>query len=136
MRWTASLVAALAFASSAYAEGFFAHLFEPETLALDEVIGMEVVSTQGKSLGRIRDVLYDRSTGAIEVIALDGAGERYPMNAFVSADSPGKVLIEPPPDMSSAGATTLLVAPLPALSSARGEPVLIDLRAGRLRPQQ
>ena len=136
MRWTASLVAAFAFLPAVYAEGFYAHLFEPETLRLDDVIGMEVVSTEGKSLGRIGDVLYDRSTGVIDSIALDGPGERYPVSAFVSADSPGKVLVDPPPESSSAGPSTLLAAPLRALSSAKGEPLLIDLRAGRLRPQQ
>jgi sporulation protein YlmC with PRC-barrel domain len=136
MRRAAMLLAALALVAQAHAEGFYAHLFEPDSLRLDEVIGMEVVTADGRSLGRIHDVLYDRSTGAIESIALDGAGERYPVSALVSADATGQVLMEAPLDSSSAGGTALLAVPLRTLSSARGEALLIDLRAARVRPQQ
>lgn len=135
MRRAATVLAVLAFSAQARAEGFYAHLFEPERLALDKVIGMEVVGADGRRLGRIEDVLYDGSTGAVESIALDGAGERYPVSALVSADAPGTVLVEPALDSSSAGASALLVAPLRTLSSARGKALLIDLRTGRVRAQ-
>jgi hypothetical protein len=134
MRQAAIFVAALAFVAQARAEGFYGHLFDPQSLPLDEVIGMEVVTADGKSLGRIHDVLFDPATGAIASIALDGAGERYAVDALVAADVPGKVFIEPPLEPSSAGASALLGKPSAPLSSARGEALVIDLRDGRVRP--
>jgi sporulation protein YlmC with PRC-barrel domain len=135
MRPTVLLVAALAFVGQARAEGFYAHLFEPGTLRVDEVIGMEVITREGKTLGRIHDVLFDRASGSIDSIALDGAGQRYSVSSLLSSDLPGKVIVEPPVDFASAGASGLLSAPsAQSLSSARGEALLIDLRDGRVRP--
>jgi sporulation protein YlmC with PRC-barrel domain len=136
MRRSAMLVASLAFVAQARAEGFYAHLFEPGTLRVDEVIGMEVITPEGKTLGRIHDVLFDQASGSIDSIALDGAGERYPVSSLISSDTPGKIIVEPPLDLSSAGGTALLAAPARLLSGASGKALLIDLRDGRVRPTQ
>jgi hypothetical protein len=142
MRRSATLFAALAFLAQARADGgFYDYLFEPGALRLDEVIGMEVVTPEGKSVGRIKDVLFDRTTGKVESIALDRNGNTYPVSALVSAATPGQLIVEPSLDMSSAGGTALQAAPVRSLSSATREggaagELFIDLRAGTVRPSQ
>jgi sporulation protein YlmC with PRC-barrel domain len=134
MRCLAGLLAAIALNGAVHAGGFYDHLYEPGTLRLDEVIGMEVLTPDGRSVGTIRDVLFERTTGAVQSIALDRDGGTYPIRALVSADAPRKVIAEPTFDSSGAGGTALLPSATPGLSSALGQEVLIDLRDGRVLP--
>lgn len=134
MRCLAALLAAIALSGAARAGGLYDHLYEPGALRLDEVIGMEVLTPDGRSVGRIQDVLFDRASGVVQSIALDRDGAIYPISALVSADASGQVIAEPTLDSSSAGASALIAAPTRALSSARGQALLIDLRDGRVRP--
>lgn len=85
MRRSAIFFSALAFLAQARAEGgLYDYLFEPGGVRLDEVIGLEVVTPEGKTVGRIRDVLFDRATGKVESIALDRNGSTYPVSALLS----------------------------------------------------
>ena len=137
-RFFASFASSL-FLANAGAEGFYGHPYEPWTLRLSEIIGMEVVTPEGRRLGRITDLLFDRGTGEVREVATGSA--RYPVSGLVSGDEPRQVVFEPP-FASSTGGTALL--PLPAekrLSRASrelGSPdeIIVDLREGRLRPGQ
>jgi sporulation protein YlmC with PRC-barrel domain len=139
MRRIAALLAALAFLSEAGAEGgLYDHLFDPGALRLDEVIGMEVVTPEGSSLGKIRDLLVDRQSGEVLGIALDRGS--HPVSALVSGAQPGQVVVELPFG-SSGGASALQPATAKPLSPATrelGSPdeLVLDLREGRLRPRQ
>src|SRR5262245_45778822 len=59
MRCSALLLAALAVVTQTRAQGLYSDLYEPGALRLSEVIGMEVVTAQGRSLGRISDLVFD-----------------------------------------------------------------------------
>jgi sporulation protein YlmC with PRC-barrel domain len=139
MRRSAQLFASFVFVANAGAEGLYGHLYEPGPLRLNEIIGMEVLTPEGRRLGRVTDLLFDRATGEVREVAVGGA--RYPVSALLSGDEPGQVLLEPPL-ASSAGATALL--PLSAgkgLSRASrelGSPdaIIVDLLQGRVRPGQ
>jgi sporulation protein YlmC with PRC-barrel domain len=137
MRRIAALLAALAFVSEARAEGgLYDYLFEPGALRLNEVIGMEVVTPEGKSLGKISDLLFDRRTDKVERVDLENGS--YPVKALVSGDKPGQVVVEVP-FRSSGGASALLPATAKPLSPATrelGSPdeLVLDLREGRIRP--
>ena len=141
MRCSALLFAALALVTQARAQGLFGDLYEPATLPLSEIIGMEVVTAQGRRLGRISDLVFDSASGAIEEIAVGAA--RYPLSALLSGDEPRHVVIDPPLQ-SSGGASGLL--PLVARRPAGGESyasdigppedVVVDLEEGRLRPRR
>jgi sporulation protein YlmC with PRC-barrel domain len=144
MRRSAFLFAALAVITQTSAQGLYSDLYEPGALPLSEIIGMEVVTTQGRGLGRISDLVFDSASGAIEEIAVGAA--RFPLSALLSGDEHRRVVIDPPPQ-SSAGATGLLALtrsqPAEASSAARSyasnlgppEAVIVDLKEGRLRPQ-
>jgi sporulation protein YlmC with PRC-barrel domain len=125
-----------ALVAQAHAEGLYERLFEPRTMPVEEVIGMHVLTPDGRVLGRIREVLFDRNTGKVESIAVDGAGATYPVSALLSSDAPGTVIVEPLLDFSSGGASALLVAPREPLSSAKGPGLVIDLQAGRVRREK
>jgi sporulation protein YlmC with PRC-barrel domain len=134
MRSLAVLIAALFLSGPARAGSLYDHLYEPGALRLDEVIGMEVVTPDGRSVGTIQDVLFDRTTGAVQAIALDRDAATYPISALVSADAPGKVHVEPIFDSSSGGGSALAPSRTRSVSGARGQSLVIDLRDGRVRP--
>ena len=134
MRRIAMLIATLAVVAHARAEGLYERLFEPRMMPVEEVIGMKVVTPDGTPLGTIRDLLFDRNTGIVQSIAVDGSGTTtFPVSALLSSDAPGTVVVEPPLDFSSGGPSALLAAPAKPLSSANGAGLVIDLRAGRVR---
>jgi sporulation protein YlmC with PRC-barrel domain len=141
MRRSALLFAVLAVITQARAQGLYSDLYEPGALPLSEIIGMEVVTTQGGLLGRISDLLIDSATGAIEEVAVGAA--RYPLSALLSGSEPRRVVIDPPPQ-SSGGATSLLAlsrrqpAEASSYASDLGPPeeVIVDLKEGRLRPRR
>jgi sporulation protein YlmC with PRC-barrel domain len=142
MRRSALLFVALAVVTQARAQGLYGDLYEPGALPLSEIIGTEVVTTQGGRLGRISDLVFDSATGAIEEVAVGAA--RYPLSALLSGNEPRRVVIDPPLQ-SSAGGTGLLPlltrrspAEGPSYASDLGPPeeVFVDLKEGRLRPRQ
>ena len=145
MRCSVLLLAALAVIAQAPAQGLYSDLYEPGALHLSEIIGMEVVTAQGRRLGRISDLVFDSATGAIKEVAVGAA--RYPLSALLSGNEPRLVVIDPPLQ-SSAGATGLLALtrrpPAEASSAASSyaselgppEEVIVDLKEGRLRPRQ
>ena len=63
MRRIATLIAAVALIAEAGAEGLYSHLYEPASLSVESVIGLEVVAPGGERLGTIREVLFDRDSG-------------------------------------------------------------------------
>lgn len=139
MRRTAFLLATLAFLADAGAEGTYGHLYEPGALHLSEIIGMEVLTPDGRRLGTITDLYFDGASGAVEEVAIGAA--RYPIGALFSADEPGQVLLEPPRSSSAGGTALLPLAAPKRLSQASrelGSPeaVIIDLLQGRVRPAQ
>jgi hypothetical protein len=131
MRRTAFFIAAAVFLAEAGADNLFRDLHEPHDLAVDSVIGMEVVTPDGERLGKIEAILFDRETGKVEAIALDRDGVTYPAASLLSADTPGRVIAEPFLDPASAGATAVGFAPARTLLKASGQ--FIDLREGRIR---
>jgi hypothetical protein len=131
MRRFATLVAAAAFLPGAAAEGLFDHLYEPGTLRVEDVVGMEVVAPDGAPAGIIQELLFDLASGRIESIALDH-GATYPVGALVSSSTAGRVIAEPVLEPASAGASAL--RPAQVRSPSRAREGLIDLREGRLRP--
>jgi sporulation protein YlmC with PRC-barrel domain len=142
MRRGALLIAALAFLVEARAEGrLYDYLYEPGALRLDEIIGMEVLTPEGRRLGRITDLIIERATGMIEAVEVGGA--RYPLSGLISGDQPGQVVAEfPLPGSASAGATALLPISAGDKSSRAsrdlGSPdaIVVDLREGRVRKAQ
>lgn len=129
MRRSTALLAMLAVCALARAdEGFYAHLYEPDSLALSEIIGMELRSPEGRSLGKIQALLYDRKTRKVEEIAVEGA--TYPVTALAASDTPGVVVLELPTG-ASAGASA--PTPRPDLEAASDREVVIGLRDGRLK---
>jgi sporulation protein YlmC with PRC-barrel domain len=132
-------LASLAFLANAGAEGLYGHLHEPASLHLSEIIGMEMVTPEGRRLGRITDLYFDRASGEVHEVAVGAA--RYPVSALVSGDEPRQVVFEPP-FAASAGASAFL--PLSAgksltrASRELGPPeaVVVDLLQGRVRPAQ
>ena len=142
MRRSALLFAALAIITQARAQGLYSDLYEPGALSLSEIIGTEVVTTQGSRLGRISDLVFDSATGVIEEIAVGAA--RYPLSSLLSGNEPRRVVIDPA--LQSSGGATGLIALLtrrqPAKPSSYAsdlgppEEVIVDLKEGRLRPRQ
>jgi sporulation protein YlmC with PRC-barrel domain len=130
MRRAATLVVATAFIADAGAAGLYSDLYEPGTLSVDSVIGMEVVSPAGELIGTIREVLYDRASGKVEGIALDRRALSYPIEALLAADGGRRVVAESHLDAASAGASGVVSA-RPLAAASRG--FVIDLREGRLR---
>jgi sporulation protein YlmC with PRC-barrel domain len=134
MRGAATFVVATAFIADAGAAGLYSDLYEPGSLSVDSVIGMEVVSPTGELIGTIREVLYDRATGKVEGIALDRGTLSYPIEALLAADEGRRVVAESLLDAASAGASGLVPARRPSAAAARG--FVIDLREGRVRRPQ
>lgn len=142
MRRLALLIAVLALSKGSGAQGLYGYLHEPDALLLEEVIGTEVVTPEGRSLGRITDLLFDRATGRVEEVAVDSA--RYPLRALVSADRPGQVVLEALAGEASAGAGAL--RPISAGGEERfarasrelgsSERIIIDLREGRVSAER
>jgi len=144
MRRSAALLAAFAFLTDASAQGFYGHLYEPVALPLDEIIGMEVLTPEGRPLGRITDLIVERATGIVEEVAVGAA--RYPVHTLISGDAPGRLVVLELPQAASAGATALL----PISAGSHGgqaysrasrelgarEGTAVDLREGRVRPVQ
>ena len=133
MRRLATLVAAAAFFADAGAEGLYSHLYEPGTLSVEEVIGMEVEASDGKPTGKVRDVLFDPATGRVEGVIVDTSGVIYPVEALVSSERAGRLIAQPVFEAASAGGSALQSTPQRAFSAARG--LVIDLREGRIRPR-
>lgn len=145
MRRSAALLA-FAFLTDASAQGIYGHLYEPGALPLDEIIGMEVLTPEGRPLGRITDLIVERATGTVEEVAVGAA--RYPVRTLISGDTPGRLVVLELPQAASAGATALL--PISAGSERHGgqghsrasrdlgtpEGFALDLREGRVRPVQ
>src|SRR5262245_12396376 len=138
MRRSALFVAAVAFVANANAQGLYGEIFEPLVLRLSGIIGIEVLTPEGISLGRITDVYFDRASGGVEEVAVGAA--RYLVSAMVSGDAPRQIVLDPQPaSFASAGASAL--APLSdarSLSLASrelGSPdrVFVDLLQGRVR---
>jgi sporulation protein YlmC with PRC-barrel domain len=132
-------LASLAFLANAGAEGLYGHLYEPATLHLNEIIGMEVVTPEGRRLGRITELYFDRASGEVHEVALGAT--RYPISGLVSGDEPGQVVFEPP-FTASAGATAFLPLStgkrLSRASRELGPPeaVVVDLLQARVRHAQ
>lgn len=124
MRRAALALATTCFVAGAGAQGFYSHLYEPGALAVDAVIGMEVLTPGGEPLGRIGEVLFDRDTGKVASVMLDGTRIVYPIASLVSADREACVIAEPLLDAASAGATAFQATP-DGLASASG--LVIDL---------
>jgi PRC-barrel domain len=128
---TATLVAGVTLIADAGAEGLYSHLYDPGSLSLESVVGMEVVAPWGERLGAIREVLFDSVTGKLEAIALDRVGAPYPIESLVSAESGPRIVAEPRLEPASAGASALRMVRPPAAAASHG--FLIDLREGRVR---
>ena len=138
---TAVLFAMLAFAEARAEEAFFGHLYDPSSIPVSEVLGMEVRSPDGRSLGRVRDLLYHPGTGEVEQVLLEHSS--YPVSALVASEQPDELIIEPPfAGLASAGASALAgdkqsqaQAPLARASRRVAPPQepVIDLRDGRLQ---
>jgi sporulation protein YlmC with PRC-barrel domain len=138
MRCTAIVIAA-AFMLEANAQGLHAHLYHPGVVRLSEVLGIEVLTPEGRPLGRITELYFDRASGRVEEVAVGAA--RYPVGALVSAEAPGQVVLETTsPGFAAAGASALVPISagnsLSAASRELGSPeaVLVDLLQGRVRP--
>lgn len=142
MRCSALVFAALAVITQASAQGLHSDLAEPGALPLNEIIGIEAVTAQGRRLGRISDLVFDSATGVIEEVAIGAA--RYPLSALLSADEPRRVVIDPPLQASggATGLLPLLARRQPAQASSYAshlgppEEVMVDLKDGRLRPRR
>jgi sporulation protein YlmC with PRC-barrel domain len=108
---------------------------QDDMLRVDEVIGMEVVTPEGRPLGRITDLLAERDTGKVERVAVGSTS--YPVSALLSADRPGQVVLELPFG-SSGGASAFLqpagtrLAPV-TREFGPAEALSIDLRDGRVQ---
>lgn len=136
----AVLFAMLAVAQVRAEEAFFGHLYDPPSIPVSEVLGMLVRSPDGRSLGRIRDLLYHPGTGEVEQVLLEHSS--YPVSALVASHRPDELIIELPfAGFASAGASALVgerqgppQAPLSRASrrSATPDGPVIDLRDGRL----
>ena len=133
MRRIAILVTAALLIADAGAEGLYSDLFEPGSLSIESVVGMEIVAPGGELLWAIREVLFDAATGTVVAIAVGAGGATYPIESLVSAESGPGAVAEPLLEPASAGASALRPAAR-AASASRG--LLIDLREGRvLRPE-
>jgi hypothetical protein len=131
MRRAAATVFAAAFLADAGAEGLYSHLYDPGVLALDSVIGMEVLAPSGELLGKIREILFDRVSGHVEGVALERGS--FPIEALVAADDERRVVAEPALDAASAGASSLQAQPRRAAEGVGA--LVIDLREARVRPR-
>jgi sporulation protein YlmC with PRC-barrel domain len=103
-------------------------------MRLSEIIGMEVLTPEGRRLGTITDLYFDSANGSVEEIAVGAA--RYPVRALLSGDAPGQVLVVPTA-AAAAGGTAQLTGKetLSRASREAGPPdaVVVDLLQGRLR---
>jgi sporulation protein YlmC with PRC-barrel domain len=135
---TAVLFAMLAVTEARAEEAFFGHLYDPPSIPVSEVLGMVVRTPEGRSLGRIRDLLYHPGTGEVDQVLLEHSS--YPVSALVASDRPHELIIELPfVGLASAGASALVgekqgqaQAPLARASRQSATRLVIDLRDGRL----
>ena len=133
--WRCGLIVAMtAFLTGAGAEGMDGHRDEPMAMRLSEVIGIEVLTPEGRRLGTITDLLFEGTTGSVREIAVGAA--RYPISALLSGTTPRQVVVESA-STSSGGATVPSTAKL-SRASRIGSPevVTVDLLRGRVRPTQ
>jgi sporulation protein YlmC with PRC-barrel domain len=133
---SALLLGTLAFLANAGAQDVDRSVSWPRAMRLSEIIGMEVLTPEGRRLGTITDLYFDGANGSVEEIAVGAA--RYPVSALLSGDAPGQVLIVPTAAATAGG--TALRAPtrketLSRASREAGPPdaVIVDLLQGRLR---
>ena len=106
---------------------------DPRFLKLDEIIGVKVRSADGEPLGRIKDLIVDRS-GKVEYIAVEAPGggvNRYPVDSLVSGEAAGEVLIQPA-DSASGGSSRPQPAGYDFPSRRRGQEPVINLLDGKL----
>jgi sporulation protein YlmC with PRC-barrel domain len=135
--WRCGFMLAMAgFLTGAAAEGTYGD--DPTVLRMSEVVGIEVLTPEGRRLGTITDLLIERTSGSVEEVAVGAA--RYPIGALVSGARPGQVVLEPP-GASSAGGTALLPPSagkdlVRASRVASPEVLTVDLLQGRVRPVQ
>lgn len=134
-----ALVAMLAVLAQARADG---RLYDPlpdrASLPLSEVLGMTVRTPDGRALGTIRDLLFDRASGKVEQVMLEYSS--YPIDALVASERPREVILDLSfAGLASVGATALVAqaqVPLSRASRERGGSagLVVDLRDGRLKP--
>ena len=136
-----ALVAMLAVLMQARADGrLYEHLLDPASLPLSEVLGMTVRTPDGRRLGTIRDLLFDRASGKVEQVMLEYTS--YPVDALVASDRPREVILDLSfAGLASVGATALVAQaqrPLSRASRERGGSagLVVDLRDGRLKSAQ
>ena len=98
---------------------------------------MRVRASDGRTLGRVVDLLSARGTGEVEQVVLEHSS--HPIGALVASETPGELILEQAlPGLASAGATSLRAqaqAPLFAASREGAAPdqLVVDLRDGRLK---
>src|SRR5262245_3575382 len=130
------MLAMAAFLTEAGAEGRCGHLDDPTLLCLSEVIGAEVLTPEGRRLGTITDLLFERTTGSVEEVAVGAA--RYPISALLSGARPGQVVLEPPGTSSAGGTAPQPLAARKDLVRASHVvspgAVTVDVLQGRVRP--
>jgi len=130
------LLGTLAFIANAGAQNPDRAVSWPGAMRLSEIIGMEVLTPEGRRLGTITDLYFDSANGSVEEIAVGAA--RYPVRALLSGDAPGQVLVVPTA-AAAAGATAQRALTgketLSRASREAGPPdaVVVDLLQGRLR---
>ena len=125
MRHSVLLLGTLAFLANAGAQVMDQSLPEPGAMRLSEIIGMEVLTPEGRRLGTITDLYFDGRNGRVEEIAVGAT--RYPVGALLSGDAPRQVLLVA---SQPAAEKTLSRASREAPSP---EGVTVDLLQGRLR---
>jgi sporulation protein YlmC with PRC-barrel domain len=134
--WRCGLMLAMAaFLTGAGAEGTYGD--DPTVLRLSEVIGIEVLTPEGRRLGTITDLLVERTSGSVEEVAVGAA--RYPISALLSGARPGQVVLELPWSSSAGGSAQSHSAGKDLVRASRvasPEAVTVDLLQGRVRPAQ
>jgi sporulation protein YlmC with PRC-barrel domain len=122
---SAVLLGALWFVANATAQEAGRLVSGPGAMRLSEIIGMEVLTPEGRRLGTITDLYFDRANCSVEEVAVGAA--RYPVSSLLSGDAPGQVLVVP---TTPIGKETLSRASREAGSA---DAVIVDLLQGRLR---
>ena len=127
------LLGTLAFIANAGTQNADRAVSWPGAMRLSEIIGMEVLTPEGRRLGTITDLYFDRANGSVEEIAVGAA--RYPVRALLSGDAPGQVLVVPTAAGGTAQRALTGKETLSRASREAGPPdaVVVDLLQGRLR---
>ena len=136
-----ALVAMLAVLMQARADGrLYEPLLDPASVPLSDVLGMTVRTPDGRRLGTIRDLLFDRATGKVEQVMLEYTS--YPIDALVASERPREIILDLTfAGLASVGATALVAQAQQPLSRASREGggsagLVVDLRDGRLKSAQ